>query len=167
MIQKAFRDDATSAVQIKVRHKCFKDGWESAESDPRSGRPATSRTPESVERVRAAVNKDPQLTVRELEAHLGIPKTAVSEILTKDFGMKLVVAKFILRILLPEQKERCATVANDLIQTATDEPDSLKKVKLEMNRGSTAVIWKQRPSYPNGSHLFSTPKEGTAKSQHD
>ena len=58
MIQKAFRDEAMSAAQIKVWHKCFEDGQESVESDPRSGRPATSRTPENVEHVRAAVNKD-------------------------------------------------------------------------------------------------------------
>ena len=55
MIQKAFWDDA---VQIKVWHKCFKNGQESVESNPCSGRPATSRAPENVERVRAAINKD-------------------------------------------------------------------------------------------------------------
>ena len=35
MIQKAFRNDALSATQIKVRDKHFKDGQESVESDPR------------------------------------------------------------------------------------------------------------------------------------
>ena len=77
MIQKFWGDDAMSAVQIKVWHKCFKDGWESVESDPHSGRPATSRTPENVARVQAAINKDQRLTVRELEADLVIPKTTV------------------------------------------------------------------------------------------
>ena len=42
--------------------------------------------------------------------------------------MKRVVAKFILWLLLPEQKEHGAAVATDLIQTATNEPDFLKKV---------------------------------------
>ena len=42
--------------------------------------------------------------------------------------MKCVVAKFIPWLLLPEQKEHCAAAANDLIQTATNEPDFLKKV---------------------------------------
>ena len=42
--------------------------------------------------------------------------------------MKGVVAKFILRLLLQEQKEHCAVVANDLIQTTTNEPDFLKKL---------------------------------------
>ena len=43
MIQKAFGgngDDTMSAAQIKVWHKHFKDGQESVESDPHSGRPA-------------------------------------------------------------------------------------------------------------------------------
>ena len=58
MIQKALGDNATSAVQIKVGHKFFKDGRESVETDPRAGRPAASRTPENVKHARAAVNKD-------------------------------------------------------------------------------------------------------------
>ena len=42
--------------------------------------------------------------------------------------MKRFVAKFILQLLLPDQKEHRATVANDLIPTATNELDFLKKV---------------------------------------
>ena len=63
MIQKAFGDNAMSAVQIKVWLKCFKDGQEFVESDPHSGRTATSQTPENVERVGAAINKDQRLAV--------------------------------------------------------------------------------------------------------
>ena len=47
-----------SAVQINMWHKSFKDGQESVESDPRSGRSAASRTPENAERVQAAISKD-------------------------------------------------------------------------------------------------------------
>ena len=95
MIQKAFGDGAMTAAQVIVWHKCFKDGQESVESGPHSGRPATSRTPENVEGVWATINKDWRLTVRELEADLGIPKTTVSEILMQDLGMKHVRAKFV------------------------------------------------------------------------
>ena len=90
MIQKAFRDDAMRAVQIKVWHKCFNDGQESVETEP-----ATSKTLENVERVRAAISKDQWLTVRKLEADLGIPKTIVSDILMQDLDMKCIVAKFV------------------------------------------------------------------------
>ena len=50
---------------------------ENVESDPCSGRPSTSRTPQDVERVQAAINKDQRLTLQELEADLGITKTTV------------------------------------------------------------------------------------------
>ena len=42
--------------------------------------------------------------------------------------MKRVVAKFVWRLVLSEQKEHRAAIANDLILTATSEPDFPKKV---------------------------------------
>ena len=69
------------------------------------------------------------MTVQELEADLGVPKTIVSEILTQDLSMKCIMAKFVLWLLLPEQKDHCAAVVNDVIQNATNEPDFFKKVK--------------------------------------
>ena len=146
MIQKAFGDDAMSAVQIKVWYKCFKDGrdcskwstlWKSCNKEHTWGCWTCT----------AVLNKDRQLTMQELEADLGIPKTTVSEILTRDLGMKHVVAKFVWQLLLPQQKEHCAAVGNDLIQTATNEPGFFK------NCGSTARIPKWRPNHPSGSHL--------------
>ena len=110
MIENAFRDDAVSAAQIKVWHRCCKDGREPVERDPRSGRPATSKPSENVERGQTAINKDQPLTVRELEADLEIPKTTVSKILMQDLSMKCVEAKFVLQRLLPEQKEHRAVV---------------------------------------------------------
>ena len=63
MIQKVFRNNTMSAAQIKVQHKRFKDGRVSVESEPCSGRPATSRTLENVEHVRTVINKGWLLTV--------------------------------------------------------------------------------------------------------
>ena len=73
----------------------------------------------------------------------------------QDLDMKRVMAKFTLWLLLPEWKESHAAVANDLIQTATNEPDFLKKVLTKMNQGSThkPVIQKQSPNCPSGSCL--------------
>ena len=74
-----------------------------------------------------STNEDRRLTVRELEIDLGIPTSTMSEVLTEDLVMKCVVAKFIPWLLLPEQKEHHAAVADDMIQTATKELDFLKK----------------------------------------
>ena len=40
MIQKAFGDNVMSAAQVKLWHKCFRDGQETVGSDPQSRRPA-------------------------------------------------------------------------------------------------------------------------------
>jgi transposase len=58
MIKKVFGDDSMSEAQIKLWYSRFKDGWESVESNQHSGRPSTSRTPENVESVRAAINEN-------------------------------------------------------------------------------------------------------------
>ena len=121
MIKKAFGDDLVSEAQIKLWYWCFKDAWESVESDPHSGRPST-RTPENVERVRVAINENQWLTVRELKEALGIPWTIVSEILMEDLDKKRVVAKFVLWPLLQEKKELRAEVAQDLLETANKDP---------------------------------------------
>ena len=55
MIQKAFGDDA---AQITMWHKCFQDYQESVERESHSGKPETSRTPENVEHVWAAIKKE-------------------------------------------------------------------------------------------------------------
>lgn len=88
MIKTAFRDDSMSEAQIKLWYRRFKNGRESVESDPRSGRPSTGRTPENVERVRAAINENRRLTVRGLSEDLGISRTIVSEILMEDLGIR-------------------------------------------------------------------------------
>ena len=54
-----------SRAQIKVWHKHFKDGQDSVESDPCSGRPAISRTPGDVESVQTSINKGQPWTVAE------------------------------------------------------------------------------------------------------
>ena len=87
----------------------------------------------------------------------------------QDLGMKRVVAEFVQGLLLPEQKEHRAAVANDVIQTATNEPHFLKKVitgdescvcrQLRSGKGSSVV--------PMEVAWFSMPMEGAATSQQD
>ena len=95
MIQKAFVDESMGITQIKEWYRRFKNGHASCDSDPRSGRPSLTTTPENIERVRLAIDGDRRLTVRELENDLGIPKTTVRDILNKILGMTRVCAKFI------------------------------------------------------------------------
>ena len=94
-----------SKTQIKWC-KRFTNGRTSVDSDPRSGRPWSTITPENIERLRLVIKEDRRLTVRELESGLGIPKTCVSTILTENLGMTRVCAKFITKLVTVEQKRR-------------------------------------------------------------
>ena len=67
MIQKAFVDESMGTIQIKESYRRFKNGRTYVDSDPRSGRPSLTTTPENIGRVRLAIEGDRRLTVRELE----------------------------------------------------------------------------------------------------
>ena len=82
---------------------------------------------ENVECVWAEINKDQRLTVWELQAYLGIPKTTAWDFNAVSWH-EICHGKMLPQLLLQEQKEHHAAVANGLIQTATNEPDFLKKV---------------------------------------
>ena len=117
-----------SEAELKFWYRRFKEGWESVVRDPHSGRPSTSRTPKNIERVRAAIDENGRVTVRDLEEDLGIPRTVASEVLTEDLGKKLAAAKFVPRLLSLEQKECRAEVDQDLLETANKNPDFHKNV---------------------------------------
>ena len=71
--------------------------------------------------------------------------------------MKYVVAKFILQLLLPEQKEHRTAVANDLIQTATNEPDFLKKVTTRDELWAYSYDSELKAQSPQGKSSVSPP----------
>lgn len=66
MMKTAFADEAMSRARVFEWFRRFKEGRESADSDPRSGRPSTSRNENMIARVNALVRSDRRLTVREI-----------------------------------------------------------------------------------------------------
>lgn len=87
------------------------------ESDPRSGRSASARTPENIERVRIAVNENRRLTARKIEEDLGILKTIVSENLSRDFGMSHVAAKYLPQLQSQNQKDYRVELSHDNLES--------------------------------------------------
>lgn len=127
-VQLAFGNDAMSVTQIKEWFNRFKDGRTSVESDERPGRPSTSRNPQVVEQVRKLIREDRRLTVRELADEVGISHGSADTILLEDLGMRRVAAKFVPKLLSPEQRQCRLDVAQDMLQTANADPDFLKTV---------------------------------------
>ena len=86
--------------------KRFSEGRESVTDEERSGRPATSRTEGSIEKVRQILRENRQLTVRKIAEQVNIERETVRKILTEDLGMRKVCAKMVPKELTEEQKQR-------------------------------------------------------------
>ncbi|PNF43029.1 hypothetical protein B7P43_G08778 [Cryptotermes secundus] len=124
-IQQAFGDDAMSNSRIKEWYNRFKDGRTSVDSEPRSGRLSTSRNENVIEQVRTLVMEDRRITVRELANEIGVRIGSVHLILTEDFGMRRVSAKFVPKLLAMEQKQRRLEMAQDMLDNANSNPNFL------------------------------------------
>ncbi|KAJ4445764.1 hypothetical protein ANN_12449 [Periplaneta americana] len=146
-IQQVFGEDAMGVTQIKEWFNRFKDGRTSVEHEQRCGRPQTARSAAVVERVRNLVMADRRLTVLEIAEEVGVSKDSAHAILREDLNMNRVAAKFVPKLLSPEQKDLRRDVAQDLLDTANTDPGFL-----EMSHGCTGTTQKQKDSR-NGSIL--------------
>ncbi|GBM60878.1 hypothetical protein AVEN_49639-1 [Araneus ventricosus] len=64
MLVKVYGVDAVSKKCVFEWFKHFRDGKEDVKDEPRSGRPPTSTTPDSIERVRRMPADDRRLSLR-------------------------------------------------------------------------------------------------------
>ena len=127
-IQQAFGNEALSPTQIKQWFKRFKDGRASVESDPRSGRPSTSRNVEVMDQVREKVLEDRRLTVQEIVTEVGISTGSVHSILTEDLNLRRVSAKFVPKLLTEQQKELRKEISEDMLDLANHDPEFIKTI---------------------------------------
>ncbi|XP_037281959.2 protein GVQW3-like [Rhipicephalus microplus] len=105
-IKTAFGDDNTmNHTQIKEWHNQFKDGRLLVESELRSGRPSTCRNDQVIAEVNAVVMRDCCVTIREIAKEVGISTFSGHSIMTEDFVMSRVAAKFGLKLLTVERKQ--------------------------------------------------------------
>ncbi|GFY22807.1 HTH_48 domain-containing protein [Trichonephila clavipes] len=82
----------------------FKEGRQSVNSDPRSGRPSTSSNEDKIAQVKAVVHSDHRLTIREIARECHISVGSCDEILRKVLNMRRVSAKFVPRLLTEDQQ---------------------------------------------------------------
>ena len=93
--------------------KCFSEGRESVTDEERSGRPAASRTEETIAKIHQIVRENCRLTVRSIDEKVNIDGKTVRKILTEDLDMRKVCAKMVPKELAKEQKQRRATIFQD------------------------------------------------------
>jgi len=114
-IQQAFGDDAMSITRLKEWYNSFKDGSTSVDSEPRHGRPSTSRNDNVINQVWTLIMQDRRITVQELADEVGVSIGSVHAILTADLGLRRVSAKFLPKLLMMEQKQLRLEIAQDML----------------------------------------------------
>ena len=111
ILTKAYNESALS--KTRVYEWRFQDVREDVEDDERPGRPSTSTTDENVEKVKEMAMNDRRITIREVADDVDISIGLCHEIFSNVLGMKRVAAKFVLKLLNFEQKQRRVEVAQE------------------------------------------------------
>ena len=104
-LKTAYGDAALSKTRVYEWFSHFKNGEMSIEDRPRSGRPATWRSDENVDKTNALIREDRRRTIDQLCEMSGISWSSIQRILSEDLQMGRVAAKFVPRLLTGEQRE--------------------------------------------------------------
>ena len=114
MMKTAFGDEAMSRARVLEWFRLFKEGRQSVNCDPRSGRPSTSRNVEKIAQMKTVVRSDCRLTVREIAQEYDISIGSCDEILRKNLNMRRVSTKLVPCLLTEDQQFQRLAIASDL-----------------------------------------------------
>jgi transposase len=128
MLVHVYRTEAVSRKSVYDWFKRFRDGKETTEDEPRSGRPSTSRTPDTKERVRQMLTQDRRVSLRLLSEELGISKSTVHTIVREDLGKRKVCSLFVPHTLTDEQKAKRMETSGDFITMCDQNPSFLRSI---------------------------------------
>ena len=104
----------------------FKDGRESFEDDPRSGRPSTSRTEEHIAAVRQMIIEDRHTTIALISDKLGLSIGSIHTIIHEDLRMRKVCSRWVPHLLSDDQKRRRVECASTILSEFG--PEGLKRI---------------------------------------
>ena len=105
-------DHAPWYARVKKLAAEFKRGRVSIEDDPRSGRPTTD---EEVDVIHRMVLDDKQVTFEQIANTMNISTGSVHRVLSDIFGMSKLSARWVPRMLTPEQKLKRADISRILL----------------------------------------------------
>lgn len=128
MLATAYGSECLSRSKTFEWFKRFKEGRESLDDDPRSGRPATARTTQSVEFIQHLLTEDRTVTIRLLEEITGINRETIRIILHEDLGKRKLCARFVPHSLTEDQKKQRVLSSKEFVELADSDKSFLERI---------------------------------------
>lgn len=114
-LSRVFKDSCLSKTQVFEWCRRFKEGRISIEDDERPGRPPSSCNDNIVALVEDILNMDRRVTVEEVAEGAGISVGSAHQIIHDHLGMRKVCAKWVPKMLLPDQKATRVAICQELL----------------------------------------------------
>lgn len=128
MLEKAYGESTLSKTQVYDWYRAFKDGRETVQDMPRSGRPSMSTTDDNIKKVKEIVLENHHASVREIARELNIGREAARLILTDNLGMRRVAARFVPKELNFLQKDHRVQVSLDMLDRVNSDPTFMERI---------------------------------------
>ncbi|UYV63055.1 hypothetical protein LAZ67_2002997 [Cordylochernes scorpioides] len=122
-----------SKSNVFIWHKRFSDGRNTLEDDKHTGRPSSSKTPESIEKVREFVANNRSASLRMMAEVLHINKETFRTILHEDLGTHM------------------CTHCRDIISAYENDSNFLKSIVTGGETWCFSMTQRQSAKVPNGS----------------
>lgn len=123
-LRTVYGDSTLKKTAVHKWFRRFSDGRETTKDDSRSGRNVSIKTEKLDSDVEEYVMEDRRITVRQVAENFDISYGTAQDILSNRLGMRRVSARWVPRLLSPEQKDVRVKMCRELIQKHSEEGDS-------------------------------------------
>ena len=125
MFQTAFQQSCMNQTWVFEWHKRFKEGRESVRDDERCGRSKEIRTLEFIGQIKNFMDKDRHVSIETISAQFDVSVGTVHTIIREKLKMWKIWAKFVLRVLREDQKERRCHDSREMVEQINSDPPVL------------------------------------------
>jgi hypothetical protein len=128
LLVEVYGEAAVSRKTVYKRFENFRSGSESIAKEETPGRHSSLCRDESISKVKEMIYSNRGLTIREIADDLNILFGPDQQILTNVSNMKRVKAKFVPRILTPDQKKQRLSISLEFRDRVTSDPKFFQNV---------------------------------------
>ena len=114
-LRAVYKEETMSVSTLRRWVLRFRNGEESISDKPRSGRPSSASTPETVEKVNGLIMQNRRIRVRDLAMQVGCSTGTIVNIINQ-LNYRKVCARWVPKLLTQEQKDARRDISSDLLR---------------------------------------------------